>query len=152
MKTTAICVLSAIFGLTFSAANASDPPASAQTTVERTLTEPLARQEARRSRLSRGEIPARKRTVRILDERARRDARGSEFFTFSIDERRGWQKVLVKDAITGCIYPSSGDVFVKRGDSLYPAGLLLGQKSKKAEGNVCVEQPDASGKAMASAK
>jgi len=82
------------------------------------------------------------RTVRILDERARRDLRGAEFFAFSIDERRGIQKVVAQDAITGCVYPGSGDVFVKRGDSHYPVGLLLGQTSKKAEAHVCVERPD----------
>ena len=139
MKTTAICVLSAAFGLASLVANASDPPTSAKAAVEKALTEPLARQEARRSRLTRAEIPARARTVRILDERAHRDVRGSEFFTFTIDERRGWQKVLTRDAITGCVYPNSGEVFIKRRDSYYPAGLLLGQTSKKAETNVCVE-------------
>ena len=144
MKTTAICVLSAVLGLASSLASASDPPASAKTTVERALTEPLARQEARRSRLSRAAIPARARTVRILDERARRDLRGSEFLAFSIDERHGWQGAVAKNAITGCVYPGSGDVFVKRGDSHYPAGLLLGQTSKKAEAHVCVESPDGS--------
>jgi hypothetical protein len=122
-------------------ANASDPPTSAKTAVERALTQPLARQEARRSRLTRAEIPARARTVRILDASARRDLRGSEFFAFTIDERRGWQKVLTENAITGCVYPSSGDVFIKRRDSYYPAGLLLGQTSKKADAHVCVEMP-----------
>jgi hypothetical protein len=120
-------------------ANASDPPASAKTTVEKVLTEPLGRRETKQYRFSRAAAPPRTRTVRILDERARRDVRGSEFFAFSIDERRGWQQVLAKDALTGCVYPKSGDVFVKRGDSHYPVGLLLGQTSKKAEAHVCVE-------------
>jgi hypothetical protein len=128
-----------MFGLSSSAANA-DPPVSAKTTVERTLTQPLARQEARRSRFSRAAIPARTRTVRVLDERARLDVRGAEFFAFSIDERHGWEGVLTKDALKGCVYPRSGEVFIKRGDSHYPAGLLLGQTSKKAETHVCVEQ------------
>jgi hypothetical protein len=119
-------------------ANASDPPASAKTTVERALTEPLGRRETTRSRFSRAAIPARTRTVRILDESPHRDVRGSEFFAFSIDERRGWQQVLAKDALTGCVYPKSGDVFVKRGGSHYPVGLLLGRTSKKAEAHVCV--------------
>jgi hypothetical protein len=149
MKTIAICVLSAVFGLTSSVASASDPTASAKTTVERSLTEPLARQEARRSRFSRVAIPARTRTVRILDERARQDLRGSEFFAFSIDERHGWHNILAKDAITGCVYPKSGDVFVKRGDSHYPVGLLLGQTSKKAEAHVCVESSDGAAAATA---
>ena len=78
--------------------------------------------------------------MRILDVSPRRDVRGSEFFAFSIDERHGWEDVLTKNTLTGCVYPSSGDVFIKRGDSHYPAGMLLGQTSKKAEAHVCVEQ------------
>jgi hypothetical protein len=137
MKTTVICAL--FFGLTASVAHASDPAASAKTTVEKALTLPLAEREANRSRFSRVAIPARTRTVRIVDASAQRDSRGSEFFAFSIDEQRGWQKVLSRDGLTGCVYPKSGEVFVKRGDSHYPAGLLLGKTSKKAEPHVCVE-------------
>jgi len=139
MKTTVSCALSAIFGLTASVALASDPVASAKTTVERALTQPLAQREATQSRFSRAAIPARTRSVRMTDTSARRDLRGSEFFAFSIDERRGWQQVLSKDALTGCVYPKSGEVFIKRGDSHYPAGLLLGKTSRKAEAQVCVE-------------
>jgi hypothetical protein len=138
MKTTEVCALLAIFGLNASVAHASDPAASARTTVEKVLTEPLAQQEARRSRYSRAAIAPRTRTVRVLDERAHRDLRGAEFFVFSIDERRGFRAVLHKDAVTGCIYPDSGDVFVARGDAHYPAALLLGKTSKQAEAHVCV--------------
>jgi hypothetical protein len=139
MKTTELCALLAIFGLTVSVANASDPAASARSTVQEALTEPLAHLEARRSRYSRAAIAPRVRTVRLLDERAHRDLRGAEFFAFSVDERRGFRAVLHKDAVTGCVYPNSGEVFVVRGDSHYPAGLLLGKTSKKAEAHVCVE-------------
>jgi hypothetical protein len=139
MKTTVICALSAIFGLTASVAHASDPAASAKRTVEEALTQPLAEREAPHPLLSRTTIPARTRTVRIVDASARRDPRGSEFFAFSIDERRGWQQVLSKDALTGCVYPKSGEVFVKRGDAHYPAAMLLGKTAKKAEAHVCVE-------------
>jgi hypothetical protein len=120
-------------------AHASDPAASARTTVEKALTEPLAQQEAKRSRYSRAAIAPRVRTVRVLDERAHRDLRGAEFFAFSIDERRGFRAALHKDAVRGCVYPNSGGVFVARGDSHYPAGLLLGKTSNKAEAHVCVE-------------
>jgi hypothetical protein len=120
-------------------AHASDPAASAKTTVEKALIQPLAQREANQSRLSRAAIPARTRTVRIVDASAHRDARGAEFVAFSIDEQRGLQHVLSKDALTGCVYPKSGEVFVKRGDSHYPAGLLLGKTSKKTEAQVCVE-------------
>src|SRR4051812_28678947 len=109
MKATVICVLSTIFGLTSLSARASDPPPSAQTAVDNELIKPLARREGRQSRFSRVVIPARTRTARIL-EGAHRDTRGSEFFRFSIDERRGMQQVLFKDALTGCVYPQSGDV------------------------------------------
>ena len=134
-----ICALSALLGLTASVAYASDPAASAKATVERELTQPLAEREATRSRFSRVAIAARAQTVRIVDASARRDSRGADFFAFSIDERRGWQHVLSRDAFTGCVYPKSGEVFVKRGDSYYPAGLLLGKTSKKADAHVCVE-------------
>jgi hypothetical protein len=139
MKTIGICTLSTILGLTLSVAQASDPAAAARTTVERALTQPLAEREATRSRFSRVAIPARTRTVRIVDVSARRDARGLEFLAFSIDEQRGRQHALSRDALTGCVYPKSGAVFVKRGDSHYPVGLLLGKTSQKAEAHVCVE-------------
>jgi hypothetical protein len=139
MKNTVICALSAIFGLTASVARASDPAASARTTVEKVLTEPLAQREARQARFSRAAIAPRTRVARILDERAHRDLRGAEFFAFTIDERRGLRGALTRDAVKGCVYPTSGEVFVVRGDSHYPAGLLLGKTSKKAEAHVCVE-------------
>jgi hypothetical protein len=139
MNTTVICALSAIFGLTASVAHASDPAALAKTTVEKALTQPLADREGRGSRFSRISPAALRRTVRIVDPSAHRDARRSEFFAFSIDEQHGWQPVLSKDVFTGCVYPKSGEVFVKRGDAHYPAGLLLGKTSKKAEPQVCVE-------------
>ena len=138
MKTTVTCALLALFGLT-AVAHASDPPASARTMVEKALTEPLAEREATQSRFSRAAIPARRRAVRIVDPSARRDRRGSEFFAFSIDERRGWQHVLSRDTLTVCVYPKSGEVFVKRGDGHYPAGLLLGKPSTRAAAHVCVE-------------
>jgi hypothetical protein len=139
MKNTVICALSTVAGLTASLAHASDPLAGAKTTVEQALTEPLSHREAQRSRFSRAAIPARTRTVRIVDGRPHRDLRGAEFFAFSIDERRGWQHVLYKDALTGCVYPTSGEVFFKRGDAHYPVGLLLGKTSKKAEPHVCLK-------------
>jgi len=139
MKTTKVCAFLAIFGLTASVAHASDPVASATMTVEKVLTEPLAQQELKRARFSRAAIAPRTRTVRVLDQRPRRDPRGAEFFAFSIDEQRGLRAVVRKDAFRGCIYPNSGQVFIARGDAHYPAGLLLGKTSKKAEAHVCVE-------------
>src|SRR5262245_27437844 len=139
MKTTVTWALSAttglILGLAASAAHASEPASStsAKTTVERGLIAPLAQKEDRQSRFSRAAIPARERSVRILDQSPRRDLRGAAFFAFSIDERRGWQRVLARDVLTGCVYPQSGEVFIKRGDSLYRAGLLLGKPSQKVE-------------------
>jgi hypothetical protein len=131
-------MLAAFFALTSSAADASDPRDTAKTTLDKALTA-LAQREAAQSRFSRAMIPPKTRMVRILDESARRDLRGSAFFAFSIDERRGLQAVVSKDALTGCVYPESGEVFIKRGDSHYPMGLLLGKTSKKAEAHVCGE-------------
>jgi hypothetical protein len=139
MKSKVICAVSGIFALAASVAHASDQVVTAKTTVEIVLTQPLGQREAKQSRFSRAAIPPRARTVRIIDAAAHRDLRGAEFYAFSIDERRGFQQVLSKDALTGCVYPKSGEVFVKRGDAHYPAELLLGKTSKKAEAHVCVE-------------
>lgn len=118
--------------------------AAATAVVEKQLVKPLGEKEARRSRFSRAYIPPRARRVRVPDGERATDGRGAEFVAFAIDERSGvlppgkvddadrWRK----DAIVGCVYPARGEVFIKRGDKFFGAGLLLGQKTA-ADDTVC---------------
>ena len=125
----------------------SKPTAEAEATalVEKQLVKPLAEKEARRNRFSRAYIPPQARRVRVLDRARASDGRGAEFVAFAVDERSGtlapraaddfarWRT----DAIVGCAYPARGEVFIKRGDKFFGAGLLLGQKTAAADDTVC---------------
>jgi len=114
--------------------------ATATAVVEKQLVTPLAEQEDRRSQFSRAYIPPRARRVRILDHERSTDSRGAEFVAFAIDEMSGrfrhraaddsrrWRT----DVIVGCVYPARDEVFVKRGDKFFAAGLLLGKKAAAA--------------------
>ena len=115
--------------------------------VERRLVEPLADKEERRGRFSRAYIPPQARRVRVDGERST-DGRGAEFVAFAVDERSGrlgprkdddsgWRK----DAIVGCVYPARDEVFIKRGDRFFAAGLLLGQRTPAADEAVCRPAP-----------
>jgi hypothetical protein len=118
--------------------------AKAKETVERQLVQPLAAKEGRRTHFSRGYIPPQARRVRVLDGEKATDRRGAEFVTFAVDERYG---LLARDAddpsvwrqgvIVGCVYPARDEVFVRRGDKFFGAGLLLGQKTSAADEAVC---------------
>ena len=118
---------------------------TATAVVEQRLVKPLAEKEARRNRFSRSYIPPQARRVRVLDGERSTDGRGAEFVAFAVDERaRGlvpraadesgrWRE----DAIVGCVYPARDEVFIKRGDKFFGAGLLLGQKTVAADDAVC---------------
>ncbi len=120
-------------------APASDPTpaAEAKATIERLLIEPLADRDEQSSRFSRARIPPTRRTVRMLEADARRDAGGAKFFTFAIDERRGMKATTATEAMTGCVYPETSEVYVKRGEVHYPAAFLFGKTKEKAEPQVC---------------
>jgi len=117
----------------------------AKAVVEKQLVKPLADKEAHQSRFSRAYVPPQTRRVRVLDAQRSTDARGAAFVTFAVDERsgafarrpdsddRGWRK----DAIVGCVYPGSDEVFVKRGDKFFGASLLLGKRTPAADAAVC---------------
>jgi len=119
--------------------------AMAEAVVEKQLVKPLAEKEARRSRFSRAYIPPQARRVRVLDRERSTDSRGAEFVAFAVDERSGryapqaaddsarWRK----DTILGCVYPAGDEIFIKRGDKFFAAGLLLGQKTAAADDTVC---------------
>jgi hypothetical protein len=117
--------------------------------VERHLVRPLGEKEERRSRFSRSYIPPRARRVRILDRVRSTDPRGGEFVAFAVDDRAGrfaleagedsgrWRR----DAIVGCAYPARDEIFIKRGDEFFAAGLLLGKKTAAADRTVCRPAP-----------
>ena len=123
--------------------------AEATALVEKQLVKPLAEKEARRSRFSRAYIPPQARRVRVVDRERSTDARGAEFVTFAVDERsRGFAPRAADDsgrwregAIVGCVYPARDEVFIKRGDKFFQAGLLLGQKTAAADDAVCRPAP-----------
>jgi hypothetical protein len=121
--------------------------AQAKAVVERQLVEPLADKEAGRSRFSRAYIPPQARRVRVEGERST-DGRGAEFVAFAVDERSGRLRPRTdddsgwrKDAIVGCVYPARDEVFIKRGDKFFGAGLLLGKKTAAADDSVCRPAP-----------
>jgi hypothetical protein len=126
-----------------------DTQAEAEALVEKQLVKPLAEKEARRNRFSRSYIPPLARRVRVPDRERSTDGRGAEFAAFAVDERSGvfarqvaddssrWRK----DAIVGCVYPARDEIFIKRGDRFFAAGLLLGKKTAAADDTVCRPVP-----------
>jgi hypothetical protein len=101
---------------------------SAQSVLQAKLLEPLQRKEANRSRFSRAVSAPQTRRIRILDETPQTDRGGRPFLAFTIDETRslGPEARWFKDAITGCVYPESGEVLVRRGEVYYASSVLLG--------------------------
>ena len=83
--------------------------------------------------------------MRVLDGGRSTDGRGAAFVAFAVDERaRGFSPRAAddsgrwrEDAIVGCVYPARDEVFIKRGDKFFGAGLLLGQKTAAADDAVC---------------
>ena len=108
--------------------------------MEKQLVKPLAEKEARRSRFSRSYIPPLARRVGVLDGERSTDGRGAEFAAFAVDERSGVFVRLTaddssrwrKDAIVGCVYPARDEIFIKRGDKFFDAGLLLGKENRRS--------------------
>jgi hypothetical protein len=123
---------------TASLARADDGPSPSeiQSSVEERFVVPMSRWQERRSRFSRARIPPQERRVRVTTPALQRDERGEAFASFAVDARfRGskeWGEGLV-----GCVYPSSGDIFVQYGDHYVPGALLYGKKSLDAPAGVC---------------
>ena len=113
--------------------------------IQDKLLAPLAASERARSRYSRAAPPAAERRMRLLDAEPVTDAKGNAFFGFAVDARHGlrrgpgtrWQE----NAITGCVYPRSGVVYVRYGDAYRAAGVLLGRKTAPAASHVCRAVP-----------
>lgn len=111
---------------------AEEAPLSAL--VQKQLLEPLHQKDLARSRFSRAKLPPIGRTVRVIDAEARQDEKGGRFVTFAVDEQRG---DTTREAMTGCAYLDAREVFVKKGDALFPAALLLGKKVAEADAWRC---------------
>jgi len=120
--------------------------ASASSVVQVKLLDPLQKKEASRSHFSRAAMPPMARRVRILDSAVQRDMKGRSFVQFAIDESRGLVLVnekqgndanWLKDVITGCVYPETGEVLIKRGEVYYASSILLGQPGSVVSTDVC---------------
>jgi hypothetical protein len=133
-----------------SAANADTGLAtSAKSTLQAKLLEPLQKKEEQRSRFSRAVTPPSARRVRVPEEAPGKDARGRSYLAFAVDERRSFGVVpdhadpeaeWYRDAIVGCVYPDTGDVFIRRGETYYAASVLLGKPTQTAPAGVCLSR------------
>lgn len=104
----------------------------AKSRVEVGLMKPLVDKENKRSLFSRVVQPPRQRRVRVLTSSVSRDRRGSVFIPFGIEVR--YQKKEWEADIIGCVYRSTGKIYVKVGDQYRPAEFLLGKKVKPVAG------------------
>lgn len=128
-------------------AEASNPlVASAKSVIQASLLEPLRRKEEDRSRFSRAVSAPYARRVRIMGDAPRADVRGRPFLSFAVDETRAFgveaeeelpEAKWFEDAITGCVYPETGEVMVRRGEVYYAASILLGKPTPTAPADVC---------------
>lgn len=120
-------------------ADATAEQRAAHSVVQAKLVSPLAEKESTRSRFSRVLMPTPVMRVRVTDPQPQKDPQGGAYLSFAVDSCRAfnrkadcWQQA----AITGCVYPTSGQVFVQRGSQYYPADIMLGKKADSAA-NVC---------------
>jgi hypothetical protein len=124
-------------------AGSETKPKSAVALVTERLVQPLVAKERDQSKFSRARLPPSERRVRVLDEKPQNDSAGESFVTFAIDARHGWgndekdEESWSKAVITGCVYPSRGDVFIKRGKAFHPAAAAVGKKTKAAPEATC---------------
>lgn len=108
------------------------PAAFAARRVQDGLLQPLAANDAHVSRFSRAAMPPMERRVRVTQEAPRVDKSGRAFLTFAVDNRFG--KSWRENAIVGCAYLGSGELFVKLGASHRPAAVLLGKRGDAVSG------------------
>jgi hypothetical protein len=108
----------------------------AQRRVDEGLVKPLAKLEG--GHFSRERPPPRERRTRVTQETATPDKRGRSFVSFAIDVRFGteWHE----NDVVGCVYRSSGEIFVKAGAAYRPASFLLGKNVGPVAG-VCEAAP-----------
>ncbi len=112
--------------------------------MQKALVQPLEAQYRDRPRFSRGALPPRAMRLRVLDAEAKVDSAGGRFARFAIDECHGlgsptdlsdckWQEA----ALSGCVYPETGGVFVTRGYEALPAAAMLGKRVGAAPAQTC---------------
>lgn len=114
----------------------SEEVVAAQKRIETSLLKPLAERDEQRAMFSRARVAPKERRVRVTQANASTDANEKPFFAFAIDSRfRGaWREA---DQI-GCVYPETGEIFVKMGDTFRSADALLGKKTQPGAAGVCV--------------
>lgn len=120
----------------------SSPTSSTASLVKERLIQPLAAKDSKQSKFSRARLPPSERRVRVLDEKPQQDSAGEAFVTFAVDARHGWgddkgEASWNKAQITGCVYPSRSEVFIKRGNAYHPAAAAVGKKTKAAPQHTC---------------
>lgn len=121
-------------------AEESPPPATAeqqkaQSLVQNKLVTPLSAKESERSRFSRVLRPAPVMRVRMTAPEPQKDAAGAAYMSFAVDTCYGFRRTAdcwQKAAITGCVYPGSGQIFVQRGTDYFPAEIMLGKRAGQA--------------------
>ena len=118
-----------------SAPRASETP---ETIVQDKLLTPLARNESMRGRFSRARPPAAERRLRMLDATPVADGKGGAFVGFAVDARWGrgdepWRE----NVISGCVYPETGEVYVRYGTRFRAGAALLGKMADPAPEHVC---------------
>jgi hypothetical protein len=123
---------------TASLARADEGPSlsEVQSSVQERLVVPWSKWQERRSRFSRARLPPQERRARMTTPALQRDARGEEFASFAVDVRFRGSKEW-GEAVAGCVYPTSGDIFVHYGDQYVVGALLYGKKSPDAPEGVC---------------
>ena len=128
------------------AKSTNSPTTTPEKAIQDQLLEPLKKKEAKRPRFSRAAPPPSARRIRILETVALTDSKGRSFVPFAIDESRSYVAKLDpdsadadwrKDAITGCLYPNSGEIWVKLGETYYASSVLLGTSASTAKDGVC---------------
>ena len=123
-----------------SRASADEPSlaAWAQQRVEEALLKPLAKSESQRSRFSRSRPAPLERRARVTQATVSIDKSGRPFVPFAVDIRFGseWHA----DDIVGCVYRSTGELFVRSGDVYRPAAFLFGKNVAPVAG-VCEAAP-----------
>ncbi|HEV8551537.1 MAG TPA: hypothetical protein VGQ57_20960 [Polyangiaceae bacterium] len=118
-------------------ADESPAEARARLQVQAAVVKPLAGGESHR--FSRERPPPRERRVRIQASAKGSDKNGREFLPFAMDSRFAGGDWALNDVV-GCVYPKSGEVFVKIGDGYRPAAFLQG-KNLKPVPSVCEAAP-----------
>lgn len=121
------------------AAEQSPEQRLAQQLVQSKLVTPLSAKESERSRFSRVLRPAPVMRVRLTTPESQKDASGAAYMAFAVDTCYGFRRTAdcwQKAAITGCVYPGNGQIFVQRGTDYYPAAVMLGKKAD-ATATVC---------------